>query len=233
MFDQLLDFVKLSRVTVSTARRVLTAQITGAGDAGDDATAETLSAVEVVQPLGLLAYPTLGATTEALIARIGDTAVALGLVDKGGAAQAVEAGEVRLYGPGSQNATAVVRIRADGSIEITAKSGLNVTATAPAAGVVILQNGSQAFVRGNDFSTALNTGIDAIKVLNTATGVFATATGVFATAVGVALPPLAPPAATLVAAATTLNTAIVVCNTALDVLKASSSTWLSTKVLGQ
>ena len=233
MFDQLLDFVKLSRLTVSTARRVLTAQITGAGDAGDDANAETLSSVEVVQPLGLVAYPTLGATTEALIARIGDTAVALGLIDKGGAAQAVEAGEVRLYGPGSQNATAVVRIRADGSIEITAKSGLNVTATAPAAGVVILQNGSQAFVRGNDFSTALNTGIDAIKVLNTATGVFATATGAFATAVGVALPPLAPPAATLVAAATTLNTAIVVCNTALDVLKASSSTWLSTKVLGQ
>lgn len=233
MFDQLLDFAKLSRLTVSTARRVLTAQITGAGDAGDDATAETLSAVEVVQPLGLLAYPTLGATTEALIARIGDTAVALGLVDKGGAAQAVEAGEVRLYGPGSQNATAVVRIRADGSIEITAKSGLNVTATAPAAGVVILQNGSQAFVRGNDFSTALSTGLDAIKVLNTATGVFATATGVFATAVGVALPPLAPPAATLVGAATTLNTAIVACNAALDVLKASSSTWLSTKVLGQ
>ena len=233
MFDQLLDFAKLSRLTVSTARRVLTAQITGAGDAGDDATAETLSSVEVVQPLGLLAYPTLGATTEALIARIGDTAVALGLIDKGGAAQAVEAGEVRLYGPGSQNATAVVRIRADGSIEITAKSGLNVTATAPAAGVVILQNGSQAFVRGNDFSTALNTGLDAIKVLNTATGVFATATGVFATAVGVALPPLAPPAATLVGAATTLNTAIVACNAALDVLKASSSTWLSTKVLGQ
>lgn len=219
MFDQLLDFVKLSRVTVSTARRVLTAQITGAGDAGDDATAETLSAVEVVQPLGLLAYPTLGATTEALIARIGDTAVALGLVDKGGAAQAVEAGEVRLYGPGSQNATAVVRIRADGSIEITAKSGLNVTATAPAAGVVILQNGSQAFVRGNDFSTALNTGLDAVKACNTAVGAFATA-------VGAATPAVAP-------AAVTLNAAIVTCNAALDVLKASSSTWLSTKVLGQ
>ena len=222
MFDQLLDFVKLSRLTVSTARRVLTAQITGAGAAGDDANAETLSAVEVVQPLGLLAYPTLGVTTEALIARIGDTAVALGLIDKGGAAQAVEAGEVRLYGPGSQNATAVVRIRADGSIEITAKSGLNVTATAPAAGVVILQNGSQAFVRGNDFSTALNTGIDAIKVLNVAVGTFATAVGVGT--------PLFPAVAT---AAVVLNTAVGVCNTALDVLKASSSTWLSTKVLGQ
>jgi len=233
MFDQLLDFVKLSRLTVSTARRVLTAQITGAGDAGDDAAAETLSSVEVVQPLGLLAYPTLGATTEALIARIGDTAVALGLIDKGGAAQAVEAGEVRLYGPGSQNATAVVRIRADGSIEITAKSGLNVTATAPAAGVVILQNGSQAFVRGNDFSTALNTGLDAIKVCNTAVGVFATAVGVFATAVGAALPPVATAAGTLNTAAVALNTAVTTCNAAIDVLKASSSTWLSTKVLGQ
>ena len=233
MFDQLLDFVKLSRLTVSTARRVLTAQITGAGDAGDDAAAETLSSVEVVQPLGLLAYPTLGATTEALIARIGDTAVALGLIDKGGAAQAVEAGEVRLYGPGSQNATAVVRIRADGSIEITAKTGLNVTATAPAAGVVILQNGSQAFVRGNDFSTALNTGLDAIKVCNTAVGVFATAVGVFATAVGAALPPVATAAGTLNTAAVALNTAVTTCNAAIDVLKASSSTWLSTKVLGQ
>jgi hypothetical protein len=233
MFDQLLDFVKLSRLTVSTARRVLTAQITGAGDAGDDAAAETLSSVEVVQPLGLLAYPTLGATTEALIARIGDTAVALGLIDKGGAAQAVEAGEVRLYGPGSQNATAVVRIRADGSIEITSKSGLNVTATAPAAGVVILQNGSQAFVRGNDFSTALNAGLDAMKVLFTAIGVFATAVGTFATAVGTALPPVATAAGTLNTAAVALNIAVTTCNAAIDVLKASSSAWLSTKVLGQ
>ena len=141
MFDQLLDFVKLSRLTVSTARRVLTAQITGAGAAGDDANAETLSAVEVVQPLGLLAYPTLGATTEALIARIGDTAVALGLIDKGGAAQAVEAGEVRLYGPGSQNATATIRIRADGSIEITSTSNQNITVTAAGTGEVRV-NGS-------------------------------------------------------------------------------------------
>jgi len=126
---------------------------------------------------------------------------------------------VRLYGPGCKTPTAVVRIRADGSTEITANSGLNVTATAPAAGVVILQNGSQAFVRGNDFSTALNTGIDAVKACNTAVGVFATA-------VGAATPAVAP-------AAVTLNAAVVTCNAALDVLKASSSTWLSTKVLGQ
>ena len=150
MFDQLLDFVKLSRLTVSTARRVLTAQITGAGAAGDDANAETLSAVEVVQPLGLLAYPTLGATTEALIARIGDTAVALGLVDKGGAAQAVEAGEVRLYGPGSQNATATVRIREDGTIEITSKSGKNISLVVDGAGDVVLDGGNLKVARATD-----------------------------------------------------------------------------------
>ena len=112
-----------------------------------------------------------------------------------------------------------MRIRADGSIEVTSKTGLNVTLTAPAAGVVSMQDGSQAFIRGNDYSTALNTAVDAIKVLNTAVGVFATAVGG------------ATPAVALAAA--TLNTAIVACNAALDVFKASSSVWLSTKVKGQ
>ena len=165
MFDQLLDFVKLSRLTVSTARRVLTAQITGAGDAGDDANAETLSAVEVVQPLGLLAYPTLGATTEALIARIGDTAVALGLIDKGGAAQAVEAGEVRLYGPGSQNATAVVRIRADGRIEITSKSGKNISLVVDGAGDIVLDGGNLKVARATDPVTVTLTALQIATII--------------------------------------------------------------------
>ncbi len=139
--DQLLDFVKLSRLAVSTANRVTTAQITGAGDAGDDSTAETVDACEVVQPLGLMAYPTLGATTEALIARLGDRPVVLAMIDKGRAAQAVEAGEVRLYGPGSSNAAAVVRIRADGSIEVSSLNNTNVTVTASGTGEVRV-NGS-------------------------------------------------------------------------------------------
>lgn len=165
MFDQLLDFVKLSRLTVSTARRVLTAQITGAGAAGDDANAETLSAVEVVQPLGLLAYPTLGATTEALIARIGDTAVALGLIDKGGAAQAVEAGEVRLYGPGSQNATATIRIREDGTIEITSKSGKNISLVVDGAGDIVLDGGNLKVARATDPVTVTLTALQIATII--------------------------------------------------------------------
>jgi hypothetical protein len=139
--DQLLDFVKLSRFAVSTANRVTTAQITGAGAAGDDSTAETVDACEVVQPLGLMAYPTLGASTEALIARLGDRPVVLAMIDKGRAAQAVEAGEVRLYGPGSSNAAAVIRIRADGSIEVSSLNNTNVTVTASGTGEVRV-NGS-------------------------------------------------------------------------------------------
>jgi hypothetical protein len=216
------EFGKVLGVTVSGNSRATTLQLAATGQEGDDDGAERIDAVEVLQPAGLMAAPSLSATAEAAFVRIGDQVIALAVIDKGAPSQAVEAGEVRLYGPGSQNATATVRIRADGSIEITSKSGLNVTATAPAAGVVILQNGSQAFVRGNDFSTALNTGIDAMKVLNVAVGTFATAVGVGT--------PLFPAVA---AAAVVLNTAVGVCNTALDALKASSSTWLSTKVLGQ
>lgn len=139
--DQLLDFVKVSRLTVSSVRRVTTVQITGAGSTGADATAEVADACEVVQPLGLMAYPTLGAGTEAMIARLGDKPVALALIDKTQAAQAVEAGEVRLYGPGSSNAAAVIRIRADGSIEVTSLNNTNVTVTANGTGEVRV-NGS-------------------------------------------------------------------------------------------
>jgi hypothetical protein len=217
-----IDFARVTSCAASSQVRAVTVQMSALGDEGNTNEGERGENVEVLQPLGLMAVPSITQTTEAPFLRIGDRQVALGIIDKGATPQACETGEVRLYGPGSQNATAVVRIRADGSIEITSKAGRNIAVVASAAGVVVLQNGSQAFVRGNDFSTALNTGIDAIKVLNVAVGTFATAVGVGT--------PLFPAVA---AAAVVLNTAVGVCNTALDVLKASSSTWLSTKVLGQ
>ena len=214
-----IEFVNVTTAAASSSFRVATLQAVGVGAAGDDGAAERFDGVELAQPSGLFAVPTTTANTEAVIVRRGDEAVALVVIDKGAAPQNVEAGETRLHGVGGGNAAAVVRIRADGSIEVTSKTGLNVTLTAPAAGVVSMQDGSQAFIRGNDYSTALNTAVDAIKVLNTAVGVFATAVGG------------ATPAVALAAA--TLNTAIVACNAALDVFKASSSVWLSTKVKGQ
>ena len=209
MGDDVIEFVKVTAATASTSSRVLTVQAAGVGAEGDDDGAQGFDAVEVAQPAGLMASPTLTRTTEAVAVRRGDELVALVLIDKGAPAQSVEAGETRLYGVGSDNATAVIRLRANGDVEIVSK----------AAQVVKLQAATQAFIRGNDYSTALNTAVDAIKVLNTAVGTFATA-------VGGALPPVA-------TAATTLNAAIVACNSALDTFKSSSSTWLSTKVKGE
>lgn len=210
MDDDAIEFVKVTATAASTSSRVVTVQAAGVGAEGDDDGAQGFDDVEVAQPCGLMARPSLTRTSEGVCVRRGDELIALVLIDKGAPAQDVEAGETRLYGVnGSTNNTAVFRIRADGNVEIVSKS----------AQVVKLQAATQAFIRGNDYSTALNTAVDAIKVLNTAVGTFATA-------VGGALPPVA-------AAATTLNAAIVACNSALDTFKSSSSTWLSTKVKGE
>lgn len=217
-----IEFVNVTSAAASSRFCVSTLQAVGVGAVGADGEAERFADVEHTQPAGLFAVPTTSANTEAVVIRRGDEAVALVVVDKSKPAQNVESGETRLYGVGGSNGTAVIRIRADGSIEIVSKTGMNVTLTAPAAGVVAFQDGSQAFIRGDNFSSALNTAVDAIKTLNTAIGVFATAVG--------AGTPLFPAVA---AAAVVLNTAIGVCNTALDAFKASSSVWLSTKVKGQ
>ena len=231
--DQLLDFVKVSRLTVSTVRRVTTAQITGAGAEGAGATAETVSSCEVIQPLGLMAYPTLGTGTEALIARIGDNPVALALIDKTRTAQAVEAGGVKMYGPGDGNAAAVVYIRASGAIEVTSVTNTNITIVAGGTGVVVMQNGSQAFIRGNDYSTALSTFLSAD---NTFLSALATVFGALST-YAIAIQPIADPTNTatpvLTGAIATIVTAITTRTTAGTAFSNSSSTWLSTRVTGQ
>ena len=136
----MIEFGKVLGVTVSGNSRATTLQIAATGQEGDDDGAERIDAVEVLQPAGLMAAPSLSATAEAAFIRIGDQVVALALLDKGAATQSVEAGEVRLYGPGSSNAAAVIRIRANGSIEITPKAGVN----------VVLAGGSQSVARATD-----------------------------------------------------------------------------------
>ena len=136
-----IDFARVTLATADSERRVTTVQVAALGNAGDDNGSERGDDVEVLQPLGLMALPSLTATTEAPFLRLGDRQVALGIVDKGATPQTVETGEVRLYGPGSGNASAVLRIRADGSIEITSTSNYNITVTANGTGEIRL-NGS-------------------------------------------------------------------------------------------
>jgi hypothetical protein len=205
----MIEFGKVLGVTVSGNSRATTLQIAATGQEGDDDGAERIDAVEVLQPAGLMAAPSLSATAEAAFIRIGDEVIALALIDKGASSQSVEAGEVRLYGPGSSNASATIRIRANGSIEIVSAG----------ATLVKLQDGSQPFVRGTTYADALGVFLDALKVVMLGIGTFATA-------VGTALPPVA-------AAATVLVNLIVTFNAACDALKASRTAYLSVKVSGQ
>jgi hypothetical protein len=121
-----IEFEKVTALAPNSQHRVLTAQVRGATTDDAPADAEEHDEVEVLQPAGLMARPELTETTEAVVVVRGDEPVALLLIDKGAAAQQPEAGEVRLHGVAAASATTVVRIRANGDLEITAASGRDV-----------------------------------------------------------------------------------------------------------
>jgi hypothetical protein len=148
--DDVIEFVKVTAATASTSSRVLTVQAAGVGAEGDDDGAQGFDSVEVAQPAGIMASPTLTATTEAVAVRRGDELIALVLIDKGAAAQSVEAGETRLYGVGSDNATAVIRLRANGDVEITAKSARAIRLATSGGGDIVLNGGTLKVARVTD-----------------------------------------------------------------------------------
>lgn len=150
MGDDVIEFVKVTAATASTSSRVLTVQAAGVGAEGDDDGAQGFDSVEVAQPAGLMASPTLTRTTEAVAVRRGDELIALVLIDKGAAAQSVEAGETRLYGVGSDNATAVIRLRANGDVEITAKSARAIRLATSGGGDIVLNGGTLKVARVTD-----------------------------------------------------------------------------------
>lgn len=150
MGDDGIEFVKVTAATASTSSRVLTVQAAGVGAEGDDDGAQGFDAVEVAQPAGLMASPSLTATTEAVAVRRGDELVALVLIDKGAPAQSVEAGETRLYGVGSDNSTAVIRLRANGDVEITAKSARAIRLATSGGGDIVLNGGMFKVARVTD-----------------------------------------------------------------------------------
>lgn len=145
-----IEFVNVTSAAASSRFCVSTLQAVGVGAVGADGEAERFDDVEHTQPAGLFAVPTTSANTEAVVIRRGDEAVALVVVDKSKPAQNVESGETRLYGVGGSNGTAVIRIRADGSIEITAKAGVNISLNVDGAGDVVLDGGSLKVARATD-----------------------------------------------------------------------------------
>lgn len=139
--DEDLRFVKVRLLSVNAERRVMTLQIVDEGSDGADEDAGSDEDVELLSVPGLTARPSLTDTTEAAVLYAGDRPVALALIDKGRAAVVPEEGEARLHGVGASNHTTVVRMRADGSIEITSSNNANITVNAHGTGEVHL-NGS-------------------------------------------------------------------------------------------
>ena len=230
MDDDPIDAWKPLALSVSTTRRCLTATCAGVGSEGDDNAAEQIPDVEVMQPAGFFAHPALTATSEAIAVRRGDELIALFLVDKGAAAQAVESGETRLYGVGASNAAAVIRIRASGAIVIAA-SGASVTVTG--SGVDML-NASQPFVRGTDLANALAAFGPATATMMAAVGTALGAINTYAVAIQAIADPTNAATPTLTTAlTTTFDSAKTTFNNALTALVGASGTYLSTVIRGQ
>lgn len=159
--DDVLQFVRVTSAASSSSSRTLTVHASGVGSESNPNDGERFADVEVTQPAGIIASPTITATTEAVCVRRGDELVALVLIDKGAAAQSVESGETRLYGVGSGNSTAVIRIRASGAIEITAKSAQAINLTTSGGGDIVLNGGSLKIARVTD---AVSVQLTAVEV---------------------------------------------------------------------
>lgn len=150
-----MEFVRITQLAVDAELRVQTAQTVGFGDETDGGDAEQSDEAEVLQPAGFASRPAITDTLEGFAVMRGDEPVVLVLLDKGAPAQDVEAGETRLYGVnGSTNGAAVIRIRATGAIEVTAKSGTNVSISVSGGGNVVLAGGSLEVARRTDPVTA-------------------------------------------------------------------------------
>lgn len=136
----MIDFGRIFRLVVDGALRVMTAQVAQYGDDEEGGAVEQEDGAEVLHPVGFIALPVVTTTLEGVVVTRGDEPVVLVLVDKGAPAQDVEEGEARMHGVGSSNGTAVIRIRNNGDIEITPKSGRS----------VILNGGSLEVARKTD-----------------------------------------------------------------------------------
>lgn len=133
---------------------------------------------------------------------------------------------------GGGDASTAVSGGGDATIAVT--GGGDVEITAAGTSQVKLQDGSQSFVRGDEFDTQLDTFVTAVQALTTAistlvTGITAytsstSATNAAHTAAHTALAGIV---------TTTFTPAVTAFNTAANAFKASSTVWLSTRVKGQ
>lgn len=175
----MLRFFKLLATRIGARTSALRAQLRGFGTTGNDNAAESPDDCEVLQPIGFASRVFPSETAEAVAVQISDQVVVLVQLDKSvGQAQlaTMEPGEARLYS--AKEPTCVVRCLADGSIEITSKTGQNVTmkADGQTADKPVAKEGS--ITTGHAHAYALTAGP------YTVTGTITNATDTIATGAG-------------------------------------------------
>lgn len=142
-------FPKVTRLRLGDRARVLLAQIRGYGAEGaSDTETESQDDVEVVQPFGLFARAVIADGLELLAAEVGDSTLGLALINKALGALDVEEGETRLYG--AKESSCRVRMRADGSIDVEAKSGAAIRITTAGGANIVLNGGTLDVARKTD-----------------------------------------------------------------------------------
>lgn len=141
-------FLKVTRTRLGDRARALLLQIRGYGAEGADDTAEAQDDVELVQPFGLFARAVIADGLEALAVEIGDSTLGLALINKALSTLDVEEGETRLYG--AKESSCRVRLRADGSMDIEAKSGAAIRITTAGGANIVLNGGSLDVARKTD-----------------------------------------------------------------------------------
>jgi hypothetical protein len=141
-------FLKVTRTRLGDRARALLLQIRGYGAEGGDDAAEAQDDVELVQPFGLFARAVIADGLEALAVEIGDSTLGLALINKALSTLDVEEGETRLYG--AKESSCRVRLRADGSMDIEAKSGAAIRITTAGGGNIVLNGGTLDVARKTD-----------------------------------------------------------------------------------
>ena len=146
-----LNFARLVRTTINTAKRLVTAGFRVFDQSGNDDSGSSQEDVEVVMPAGLMARIPATANAEAVVLDLGEQLVCIALVDKTAPAQDVAEGETRLYGVnGDTNKGANMRITPAGLVALVAQLNQNMTLDTSGTGDVVVNGGTAAVGRVGD-----------------------------------------------------------------------------------
>jgi hypothetical protein len=153
---------KITQMAQDATSKFIHAQLRGDGDEGDDSTAEPADDSPFIQQAGLAARAKVRDTLRGLAMRFGEEVWLLKVWDKAKLPSDLEEGETRLYGV--EEPTSQVRLRGNGDLEVTAKTGQKLTLKMDTATVVIDTNGDIKIDAKAGQNVIFNGGSDKVAV---------------------------------------------------------------------